>query len=176
MEVIFNLIIILVVVFTVMKRLQEVAQKGVDIKQPPLTRPPAPSGTTMSSSREMTTEYTTTEPEQPLPQRPSPFPLREMVETMERQYRYITEPPLPPVPVMRYEPAAEDAFEAVAPSAAPKLLQRQVVASAPQRGTAPNRHLVLAFNSETVLNGMIMSEILGPPVALRTTGPGFQHL
>jgi len=164
MDVIINLIIFLIVVITILKRLQEVARKGTEIKEPSPEPQPLPIDGPVAREiiAEMPEEY-------PQPAAPAPVPveekprtqsMRELFERLERRYYDIIEPPVP---------QTEDTFESGREKK--DISRRGYAKQAAIDRAAPSVESAalpaLSFKASSVVNGIIMSEILGPPTGLR---------
>lgn len=161
MTTIIQIIIILVIIASVMKRFREISEKSKDLE-------------TTKMPKQLFEMPDVERPQKEPIARPSPEPLRE-------------EPvwePSQPVKV----PAGidEDAFESrpgilVPESRFPEGMTQaggsmpkiRAYAERPRMMRSPERrpHIpVLRFHQTQVVRGIIMSEILGPPVGLRNTG------
>ena len=177
MDTIVTIIIFLAIFFSIMKNLQEAAKKGREVRTPqkagerPIQQemripqaPPAPM-----AERELpeVEEEPSENPPRPFPEEPCPVPgpprtsLEEIYGRLEEKYRRLSERPVPEV-VKR-----EDMFEKRAADAALSLSISPGLSGQP---LSPLHRPTLAFHRQAVVNGIIMSEILGPPVGLRRQG------
>jgi hypothetical protein len=153
-ENLFNLIIILVIVITVLKRLREVEKKGKELGGPPPVAPPLP--------------WEPAAPPQTAPQPvlERPVPQTEAAETFEEER---------PEPVFTFE----DMFEEEKTPAEPESVFKEEIVYPPEE-LIPVIPLVerqpqivkiptlnLSFSRSEVVRGIVMSEILRPPLALR---------
>lgn len=181
MEPLINIIVTIAVIFFVLKRMQEVAKKGGDLTKPPIPRPMFPD-----EDEEMTSRREEMQPEEES-RRAEMFPdeeetvsddarservrraqeqLRERNKKLEERRRYIE----------RQRRIAEERFESAREAVTIREEYREPVAtSTPRRATArparagqPGGTPIPAFTRSVVVQGLIMSEILGPPVSLRT--------
>jgi hypothetical protein len=169
MEVLINVIIILVIIFAIMKRMQDVARKGGDITGHP-TAPPMSQGW---PERPVAEEENFPEEEEGPFEEPyrRPEPNREMrpVETPRRTFAE---------KVLKYEEEKKEAYFAspeTEKSGEYKPEVRPVSrAAGPSQGKVM-RHAkgefsicpVLTTCKSELVRGIILSEILGKPIALR---------
>ncbi|MDP2984938.1 MAG: hypothetical protein Q8O92_16590 [Candidatus Latescibacter sp.] len=164
MEVLINVIIILVILFAIIKRMQDVARKGGDITGQP-SAPPMSHGWP-----ERPVSEPETFPEEMPYEKPEPYRESRQFESprktfAEKNYRYEEERKQNSFPSNETEPPGEyqPAFQTVS----------RVAESS--RGTSMQRRRkeegqlfpVLAVCKSELVRGIILSEILGKPLALR---------
>jgi len=148
MEVLINLVIIFIVIATVLKRIQELGKKQGEIKVPPASPPvPFPELTEEPVRQEKSEEEEIK-------------PVREWIPSLEEVFEKIrpefTEPeifPEPEIPPLVEEPVPE----VVQPIFYEKAVPREKAASG----------VTLNFSGSEVVRGIIMREILGPPVSMQ---------
>jgi len=151
LDLLINLIIIFVIVISVLKRLQNVAQKGREIKSPP---PAAPSPTPKMAEKKSTVLQ-----EQKIPTEPPEF-LKPVVEQAKRMFfpEDFWEHKTTEIP----EPALEEPL-------LPEVEEIQKISlrdiTLPEKEPIPG--MKLNFGSSDVVGGIVMREILGPPVSMR---------
>lgn len=172
MDVIINIIIVIFVISSVLKRFQEVSKKSGDVTKPspPLRErpdvPPLPHVTgdaTPEPSTEPVTQHNNREPEVKS--------LKDLVDYLKDEYQQVEAPsPQPELPVAAIEPEPVlSSIEQPSPMVSEKVLKVSRAELEPERAISPS----LTFSSEQVVNGIILSEVLGPPVALRNNAsPG----
>ena len=146
MELIINLIIIIVIVASILKRLKSVASKAEELETPPPVAPP------------------------------------DVPEVMKRMRDVFPEKPTAPaVPQEKEEQPAvftEDLFEREQPEfqvpvieevvqAAEEILRRAPLRKVTIPEEEPKLRIKLSFSGPEVVKGIVMSEILSPPVSLR---------
>jgi hypothetical protein len=188
MDVLINIIITITIIIFVLKRMAEVARKGGDITGPP----PPPSmfpeergeGNVPEMRRreipvreERPERYGKSEEEEtfsdqeqrPLSRRIQDR-LREAQRRLDEQRKHMEE----------QRQAAEERFEAARETARTGEYREpaKAVPAKPvfrESGTPERRRTerlpAVAFNRSTLVQGIIMSEILGPPVSLRKEAP-----
>ena len=148
MELIINLIIIFVIIFSVLKRIQEVAKKGEELKVPPDIPPETLSEQIKELKNLMQPELEEVKPisEPVLPEE----------VTIEKVHAEFTEPEVVPEPEI---PAfIEEPFPVIEePVSYKKITPRKKV----------SQRYILSFRGSEVVRGIIMSEILGNPVSMR---------
>ena len=162
MELIINLIIVFIIIFSILRRVQEVGKKGEEIKVPPdippeslseqikelknlmqpeleeVTQVSEPVLTEEGAIEKVHAEFT--EPEvAPEPETPALF--EEPVPVVEEQIPVIVEP----VPMIKQ------------PVSYKKITPRKKV----------SQRYILSFGGSEVVRGIIMREILGSPVSMR---------
>jgi len=156
MDFVINLIIVLFIVYMVFRRFQEVSQKQGELKRPP--GPPA-------ETREVAETVDETGPmpgRSPEPieghwPRPSRVPDKEAAEQVPGELPWgipvtVSEGAGYPVPGITNGEPVSPTMPKVRRESPPRV----------RRGTYP-----LAFGRTAVVRGIIMSEILGPPVSMR---------
>jgi hypothetical protein len=179
MNTIITLIIVLFIFLSTIKNLKEVNRKSREVKLPPAkpseARPSAQSSETPSRP---VRDWIPT-PSDPLPYpapgwpwKPVPEPIpatgetqrrlpEETLRKLEERYRQLSERPLPEDAVTE-----EEVFEMKKEEAAPAAKRMTPARAIPKSPRIP----ALAFNGQAVVNGIIMQEILSPPVGLRRQG------
>jgi len=178
-EIIINLIIIIAIVLSVLKRLQDVSKKSEEIKKPQRRPPAKPTATrTAPTAQQSGAPDTAGRPGgEPMKQRP-----RSIIEELIKE--------LQPVPETRPATTAEAPEAADEPSVFGEdtweMKDKEFAASAfESRGTdnefrepgtgeralsiEERAHigLKLDFTGPDLVRGIVMREILGPPVSLR---------
>lgn len=181
MDTIVTIIIFLVIIFSIMKNMQEVAKKGREVRVPrkpgegPVQQemripeaPPAPAEREIMEVEEEVPEEPSEIPSpRPFPEEPrpvweSPRPsLEDIFGRLEEKYRRASEQPIPEVVKV------EDTFEKRKPEAE---IPRHTTFRPARQPLSPRHRPALVFQKQAVVNGIIMSEILGPPVGLRRQG------
>ncbi|MFA6470816.1 MAG: hypothetical protein WCU00_02150 [Candidatus Latescibacterota bacterium] len=165
MDVLINVIIILVIIITIFKRMQEVAKKGGDITGQP-SAPPSSHGWPELSEN----EPEIFEEEAPYPEsasypemKPAESPRRNFAEKI---YRYEEERKEGSFISPQTEPPGEHqlAYESV-----PKMVEsRKRTGNHRIGGDKYQLCPALTACSSELVRGIILSEILGKPVALRS--------
>lgn len=169
MDKLINLVIIFIIFISIFKRLREVALKQQEIQKPrepsplpgPFVETELPEGAVDMEPEEMVPSIETMPTEQVVP-------LEEMIE---RRIREVIEPEMSreielPVEEVSSWPLEEQVSEPL-PEVQPVAAVRPV--GLVKKPPAPRRksRTVLDFGSPGVIRGILMREILGPPVALR---------
>jgi len=148
MEVLINLVIIFIVIATVLKRIQELGKKQGEIKVPPASPPvPFPELTEEPVRQEKSEE------EEIKPVREWAPSLEEVFEKIQPEF---VEPEIflePEIPLQIEEPVPE----VVQPIFYEKAVPRKKAASG----------VTLNFSGSELVRGIIMREILGPPVSMQ---------
>jgi len=148
MEVLINLVIIFIVIVTVLKRIQELAKKQGEIKIPPAS-PPVPFPELFEEP--VHPEKLEEEEIKPVSERVSS--LEEVFEKIRPEF---VEPEIslePEIPTPAEEPVL--AVEQ------PILYEKAVT----RRKVTPG--LTLHFSGSELVSGIVMREILGPPVSMQ---------
>lgn len=184
MDFLINTIVTIAIILYVLQRVREVAKKGGEITGPP---PPSP----MFEEEEEETFERESSPEKPSPEatrmpRRIEVPMMPNVrpepavpaEPAPRPHRYHVPPENAPARGRRIAEAVleegdEGFFEALdtistqvkrtAPPARPAQKHTPVRRRGKEAGASP----ALTFSGSSVIQGIIMSEILGPPVSMR---------
>lgn len=191
MEQLINIIIILVIIASVLKRIREVGDTRGNLNKPAQPgRPPIPGQGPMAEQKPPVAPRPMMGSE-PMPG-PAPEPQAAMEEpsaadeipTLRDMLGPLVEPlyrePEIPSPEPMYDAAyTEDTWEQAQRDIADRIresqeayrrVQEQPAALAPEPMrpvTKPSGGIDLRFNGRSVVNGIIMSEILGPPKAMR---------
>jgi len=155
MEYIINIVIIIFVFLAIIKRIRDIAEKGGEIKVPP-TSPPIPHP-------EMTEELNRRflEPEEEVV-RPEVKPVLSAEEIFKKFALEYIEPETSPEPEIIHEPEIIPEVEKpVIEVVMPPLQARAAPLKAAPTGVKLN------FGGSGLVTGILMSEILGQPVALR---------
>ena len=175
MDVIINLFILFIIVVSVLRSLQDAARKSREIKIPP-PKPVEMRPEPLSEAAPEREPEWAPEPQAPsrpaVPPRPMPEeippawePPRRSIEEvfgkLEERYRELTESPVPEA-VLR-----EKTLEHPQPDMRAGFRRRFVPQKSRIPGKAAAIRPVLSFDGQSVVNGIIMSEILGQPVSLR---------
>ena len=165
MEIIINLIIFLVIIFSVIKRLKDVSEKGEKLEAPPPAVPktgreeipktreaPRKEPGAREVLKELFKELEDASQGKPLEQ-------IEQVEQVELQETAT------PIPIY-----SEDTLEQIQEAPArteevDKPLLPDYVKKVPKKKPAPE--FKLSFSGSDTVMGIVMSEILGPPVSLK---------
>jgi hypothetical protein len=168
MEVLINVIIILVIIFAIMKRMQDVARKGGDITGPP-SAPPMSHGwpERPAAGPEPFPEEEEGPFEEPY-RRPEPYREMRPVETPRKTFAE---------KILKYEEEKKETYFASPETEKPGEYQpevRPVSRSVESKGKAM-RHgkgefticPALTVCKSELVRGIILSEILGKPIALR---------
>lgn len=148
MEVLINLIIIFIVIVTVLKRIHEVAKKRDEITVPPAS----PTGPFPELAEELK-RMEKPEEEEIKPMSEQVPPEEEIFEKIQPEFaepEIFLEPEIPPQ-------IEEPVPEVVQPIFYEKAVPRKKAASG----------LTLSFSGSEVVKGIIMREILGPPVSMQ---------
>lgn len=164
MDVIIQIIIVLIIIASILKRFQDVAQKGQDLDKKKIPDKLFEK-LDMEESQKKTWPETVQTPQQEVPVDTSAEPVE--VQTMfekeptevqttidEGIFETQPEPLIPGEQVYYDEPAR------VMPPPAATMPKKAVYAE-------PLKPLMLGFTATQVTTGIVMGEILGPPVALR---------
>ena len=194
MEVLINIVVTIAVILYVLKRMQEVAKKGGELTGPP---PPArmfgeeddEEAPTREQPRRSSPETTQMPKRIEVPAMPTlrPRPVMKAPEPTVRKFSVPAEPPRPrqrAVPeVRRPQHRHVTAPAETAPSRETRI--KEVVrenekgryadsgsgfgmpAHAQHRGKAVRNRPLLTFCRNDIVRGVIMSEVLGPPVSMR---------
>ena len=155
MELIINLVIVFIIVFSILKHLQEVGKKGEELKVPPDIPPES-----LSEQIKKIKDLTQHELEEVKPVSESVLTEEEIFEKIHAEF---TEPEVAPEPetsALIKEPVSmiwEPVPTIKKPVSYRKIIPRKKVS---QRYT-------LSFGGSEVVRGIIMSEILGKPVSMR---------
>lgn len=174
-EVIINIAIVLFIIVTALKRVNDVSKKSEDIKKPPV-RPPVPQRKNIAQAppvRETARPAAQETWSAGGPSEPAPAPvheqrslIRELLEQAMNESRGASSPELRDEvfdetsqrrPIRKAPPDYEEPVTAAA-------MERAGVSHAAGSGQPS---LELRFGRNAVTRGIIMSEILGPPAALR---------
>jgi hypothetical protein len=182
MNTLITIIIFLFIILSAVKNVQEANRKSGEIKLPP-QKPvePRPEQSTDASPRPKQ-EWMPT-PSEPLPypapgwpMKPAPEPVppawekpgrlpEETLRRLEEKYRRIAETPLPEETV-----GEEEVFEKEDNRPATR---RTAVSKVKIPRRKPARIQIPSLRGAAVANGIIMQEILGPPVGLRQQGRSY---
>ena len=165
MELIINLLILFFIIFTVFKRLQQVAKKQEEIKTPPSSYPGPVTeiGPLSEVIKELSQKLEHREEWIEVKEQPGePVLSEEEQEQFEEIQPEFVEPSTYQIPELVPEvtvlPQTEEPVE--------EILQppesRKVAARKKEKLAYP-----LRFGGPEVVKGIIMSEILGPPVSMR---------
>ena len=180
MDVIINLIVTVAIVLFILRRMQEVAQKGRDI-----TAPPVPQ-TMFGDDEEMSDEETAPPRRRyPVSEEPAPIPPRRFaMPTEEPAPRRWSPPPVPTA--RRIHIPDEDLLERL----------ETVVSASPARRPGPGagrmaamgsglpseedgdsngvrpEYFGISFGRRGLVQGIVMREILGPPMGIRSSPGG----
>ena len=160
MEWLINLVIIFIVFLAIFKRIQEVAKKGGEIMGPPGS-PPVPS-------REAAEEFRTVEQpveeeiilhrEEMQPKREPSLSIEDIFEKLRGGY---VQPEVQPEPEITPEEELPPEVEQVVPAPAEPFVDMKIT---PLRKTPG---FALQFTGPDLVRGILMREILGPPLSLR---------
>ena len=164
MGLVINLIILFFILFTVFKRFQQIAKKQEEIKVPP-SSPPGPVAETepitdilkeLGRRLEQVGEVDT---ETVKPAGEPVFPYEGRIEKMQPEFAE-------PVPVELPEIPSEAGFLPELEESVPDIIKPPdyINAVAPKKA---KRQYALQFGGPEVVKGILMSEILGPPVSMR---------
>lgn len=165
MELIVNLIIVFVVIFSILKRMQDVANKGKELGTPQKVPPKGFSGQAKGTRDIMRSEETESESgEEVAPPTPKKITIEEVFRKFAEQQM-----PFPPKPEPFYEPEKPAFMETpFFTEEHPPVITEEV----PRKKRKPPekkraRPLFLHFEGTDLVRGILMSEILGSPIALR---------
>ena len=153
MDLIIQLIIIVVIVASIMKRMQEVAKKGKELEEPPPVSPPA-EPQMVKRLQDVFKELSDDRTGQEVMEKE---PVTEIRDFRERQPEF-AEPVVEEVPLVPEEgfcPVSEDIIQ-------PVSYRKFDISKVKQK-----QGLQLSFKGPEVVRGIIMSEVLGPPVSMR---------
>ena len=179
MDVLINLVILLVIVASLLKRVKEITQKGEEVKRVP-EGPPDPLAETIKEARERSEMRQDTERRS----------IRDVFEESGHE-QPVESPPVTETPSA--PPTLEDIFKRLAGEIAPESRQpvpEPMAVEPPPPEPVPAEPLTepppiseykpprqkakpkartggLSFDGPEVVRGIILSEILGPPVSLR---------
>jgi len=148
MELIINLIIVVVIVFSILKRVQEVGKKGEELNVPPDIPPESLSEQIKELKNLMQPEL------EEVTQASEPVLTEE--GAIERVRAEFTEPEIAP------EPETPALYEEPVPMIKQPVSYKKIV----PRKKVSERY-ILKFGGSEVVRGIIMSEILGKPVSMR---------
>ena len=149
LELVINLIIIFVIFVAILKRLQGVVKKGQELKtQPPVT-PPVPHKAVRKAYEEKPgPQWQPSQEVKPSVEREKSVVFREdLLERLEEEYP---------------EPVAEETVQPPE-ELVQEVSYRGVLESVRER----KPRLYFGFSGSELVKGIIMSEILSPPVSLR---------
>jgi len=164
MDVLINIIIILVIIISIFKRMQEVAKKGGDITGQPSAPPESQAWPELSENEPEILEEEAFYPESAsYPEmKPAESPRRNFAEKI---YRFEEEEKQSSFPTPQTETPGE--FQPVYQAA--RLSEPSKEKASDHRGGAEYKLCpALTTCSSELVRGIIMSEILGKPVALRS--------
>lgn len=162
-EVLINIVIVFIIVASALKRMREVTAKSREITKPPTapTVVPARAEEETASPRPSGSQSWRTEKPEPGPMETRRYVLRDILESLNEA----AEPE---------ENDAEAAFEQLKPSASPERIPASAYETAvrPLAGRnvaagAKKHPRMFGLEKNDVTKGIVMSEILGPPVSLR---------
>ena len=148
MELIINLIIVFVIIFSILKRVQEVGKKGEELKVPPDIPPESLSEQIKELKNLMQPEL------EEVTQASEPVLTEE--GTIERVHAEFTEPEVAP------EPETPALYEEPVPMIKQPVSYKKIT---PRKKVS--QRYILSFGGSEVVRGIIMSEILGKPVSMR---------
>jgi len=151
MDLLIQIIIIVVIVLSILKRMKEVAGKGEELGAPP---PVAPPVSPPMVERPLMPVQRVEEVEKTVKQAEPSGMLKELRELFQQE---LPEPAVEEVPLTpeEFPPVSEDILQPVS--------YREIVI--PKKEPAPL--LSLSFTGTEAAKGIVLSEILGPPVSLR---------
>jgi hypothetical protein len=171
MELIVNVIIVLVVIVSIFKRIQEVAGKGEELSAPRKVPPEA-----LSEQMERVEDFQRSVQEEQDPgsgEDTGPrVPERVTIEDVFRKFAEQRAPQrleTAPVPVPFHEPekpVLDDVYDLSSeqhPAIPPPVPRKRI----DSRVNIPVRSPLLNFGGPEVVRGVVMSEILGTPVSMR---------
>lgn len=188
LDMLINIAIVFFIVVSVLKRMREVTNKAGDITKKPAVAPPQPAGRTAPAPRRTPTPQPSSSGQQETwPFEKVKTPAREQVEQGKSSLRRLLEElerqALPDeawknkgAPVVPGDQPGESTFPAYA--------EREAgVSVSPMRDTFEDmseekayhgeadslKALGIGFTGGELVRGIVMSEILGPPAALRDT-------
>ena len=166
-EVIIQLIIVIVIIVSVMKRFREIAGKSKDLEKSPLPKPALDLFDVETPEEEPPVRpFPSLRPET-LP-KPRPVTPSWEVSSPEEESATIDENTFESRSEIQI---SESRFPAGVTQAGSSIPKTRTLAERPRATISPERHRpylpVLRFNQNQVVRGIIMSEILGPPVGLR---------
>jgi len=145
-EFLINLVIVVVIILAVLKRLKDVAKKGEELEAPPPAAPPA-----APDMVERTDEIPQEEPVE----RPE---LPEIFKQLFGQEK----PDIPGEDEFEQEPVIAEPVQLPEKIVKPVTYGLPVITKEEQ-----TPRLKLSFRGSEVVRGIVMSEILGPPVGLK---------
>jgi len=150
-EFLINLVIVVVIILAVLKRLKDVAKKGEELEAPPPAAPPA-----APDMVERTDEIPQEEPVE-RPELPEIFKqlFGQEKPDIPGEDEFEQKPEVP-------EPVMAEQFQPPEEIAKPVAYGLPVI---PKEEQTPR--LKLSFRGSEVVRGIVMSEILGPPVGLK---------
>ena len=161
MEYIIQIVIIIFIFLALIKRIKEIAEKGGEIKAPPVSPPVSQPEMT----EELNRRFVETEEEAVKPEDKPVLSVEDIFEKFAREY---VEPETSHEPEITPEseiiPEAEITPEVEKP--VPEVVMSLLQARAAPLKAAPTG-VKLNFGGSGLVTGILMSEILGPPVALR---------
>ena len=162
MELIINLIIVFIIIFSILKRVQEVGKKGEELKVPPDIPPE-----TLSEQIKELKNLVQPEPEEV---KPVSEPVLQEEITIEKVHAEYAEPeaaPEPETPAIIEEPVpvVEEQIPVIG-EPVPMIKQPVSYKKVIPRKKVSQRY-ILSFGGSEVVRGIIMSEILGKPVSMR---------
>ena len=155
MELIINLIIVVVIVFSILKRVQEVAKKGEELKVPP-DIPPETLSEQIKKFKDLM------QPELEEVESVSESVLTEE-NIFEKAHKEFAEPEVfsePEIPAFIEEPVP--VVEKTIPVFKKPVSYKKII---PRKKVS--KGYILKFGGSEVVRGIIMSEILGKPVSMR---------
>lgn len=155
MEYLIQIVIIIFIFLALIKRIKEIAEKGGEIKAPPVSPPVSHPEMT----EELNRRFVQPEEEAVIPEVKPVLSAEEIFKKFAREY---IEPETSPEPEIIPEAEIIPHVEKPVPEVAMPPLQAWAV----PREAAPIS-LTLNFGGSEVVTGILMSEILGQPVALR---------
>lgn len=173
-DILINVVILFIIIMSLLKRVQEISKKGDEVKKVP-EGPPDPLAETIKKAKQRAKEQSEPvrrsirevfdeprrEPAAPKPERPEPPPATPSLEDIFKRLSGETIPevqqtqPEPVVPELEPEPFPEP------PAVKTPRVRKKYVQP---RNQAP----ALSFEGSDVVRGIIMGEILGPPVSMRS--------
>ena len=151
MDLIIQLIIVVVIVASIVKRMQQVAKKGEELEEPP---PAAPPVTPPMVERPLMPVQRVEEVEKPVKQAEPSGMLKELRELFQQEI---------PEPVVEEVPLAPEEFPPVSEDILQPVSYRDVVIPKKEPGLL----FSLSFTGTEAAKGIVMSEVLGPPVSMR---------
>jgi len=179
MEVLINVVILFIIIVSLLKRVQAVSKKGDEVKRVP-EGPPDPLAETIkeaqrrSEMQERMNRRTIREVFEEPERQPAAPPIQQEEipsgpPSLEDIFRRITDEIRPDIQEMAPEPVKEEMFPSEQVSEPVPEPQYDSTPSKRFMAARRRKHPVgLSFKGPEVVRGIVLSEILGPPVALRS--------